>query len=257
MDNYINVSYEPVEEQKKEPVLLYAIGEVAKEVGEETSTIRHWSNKYYDFLDVQMCNTHRRYTKLDIDKLKVIKKCVEKRMTHNEIINTLKETNFDISIVEERFLDSQQPLDIQLFAAAITVELENKIKSMEENIVNTVIARIEKQNKSLNLTLEQQRQDMAITVDEIVSEKLGNAETKISDSVDKIVTDKVSSLTDNLERVNSNVSVVIDKTISDKLESFSEDIKEIKDQVRMAVVGKEELEKFDNNNKSWFRKLFG
>ena len=29
MDNYINVSYEPVEEQKKEPVLLYAIGEVA------------------------------------------------------------------------------------------------------------------------------------------------------------------------------------------------------------------------------------
>lgn len=236
MDNYINVSYEPADDKKKEPVLLYTIGEVAKEVGTETSTIRHWSNKFYDYLDVQMCNTHRRYTKLDIDKLKIIKKCVEKKMTHNEVINTIKETNFDISIVEERFLDAQQPLDIQLFASAIVVELENKIKGMEENIINTVLSRIEDQNRLLNLTLDQQRQDIAVTVDEIVSEKLSN-----------LVTD--------MKKVESEISNSVEEIMSDKLGCLTENIEEIKEQVKIAMVKQEEIERF-SNNKGWFSRIF-
>lgn len=182
MDSFINVSYESAEESKKEPVLLYSIGEVAKEIGVESSTIRHWSNKYYDFLDVQFCNTHRRYTKLDIDKLKIIKKCLEKKMSHNEIINTLKETNFDIAIVEQRFLDAQQPLDIQLFASAIVVELENKIRNMEVNITENILNNIREQNQLLDISLDKQREDIAVTVDEILTEKLNDTMEELKET---------------------------------------------------------------------------
>ena len=182
MDNYIDVSYEHTDNSKKEPTLLYSIGEVAKEVGVESSTIRHWSNIYYDFLDVQFCNTHRRYTKLDIDKLKIIKKCQERKMSHNEIMNTLKETNFDIAIVEQRFLDAQQPLDIQLFASAIVVELENKIKDMEISITENIMNRIKEQNQALNISLDKQREDIAVTVDEILTEKLTDTIDELKDT---------------------------------------------------------------------------
>ena len=78
--NYYDVSYEPVNNnQSPKPAIYYTIGEVSKELGEESSTVRYWSNKYYDFLDVEMCNTHRRFSRLDIDKLKVIQQCKQKK----------------------------------------------------------------------------------------------------------------------------------------------------------------------------------
>ena len=173
MNNYYDVNYEEVNNSPKPPQLYYSIGEVAKEVGEEPSTIRHWSNKYWDLLDVEYCNTHRRYSKLDIEKLKLIKKCSkEKKMTHNQIINTLKETNFDITVVERHFDDIQNPLDIQVLASAICVEIENRFSILEENIIKKVNSEIDKRIENESVILKDIKTEISATVDEVISEKI-------------------------------------------------------------------------------------
>ena len=173
MDNYYDVNYEEVGKSEKPPQTYYSIGEVGKEIGEETSTVRHWTNQYWDLLDVEYCNTHRRYTRLDIEKLKVIKKCLrEKKMKHNQVINVLRETNFDISIVEKHIGDIQKPLDIQVLASAICVEMENRIALLEERIINKVNLELNKKLEQEGNLLKEIRTELAVTVDEVVSEKL-------------------------------------------------------------------------------------
>lgn len=175
MDSYIDVNYNDVESKKPtENVLYYTIGEVAKELGEESSTIRYWSNKYHDLLDVELCNTHRRYTRLDIDKLRIVQKCKAKNMSHNQIINTLKETNFDIAIIEKNFDEVLNPLDLQVLTAALAVEVENQIMAMEDRIIQRMQEHMQSQIAMNERALESIREEVATTVDEIVSEKLSD-----------------------------------------------------------------------------------
>lgn len=181
-DNYYDTNYEEVTgETPKTPQLYYTIGDVAKELGEETSTIRYWSNKYHDLLDVELCNTHRRYSKLDIDKLRVVKKCKEKNMSHNQIINTLKETNFDITIIEKRFEDMQKPFDIQLLASALAVEVENRLKELEDNLFARITEHMNNQAENINNMADTIKEEVCTTVDEVINEKLEGLEDNIGD----------------------------------------------------------------------------
>lgn len=181
-DNYYDTNYEEVTgEAPKTPQLYYTIGDVAKELGEETSTIRYWSNKYHDLLDVELCNTHRRYSKLDIDKLRVVKKCKEKNMSHNQIINTLKETNFDITIIEKRFEDMQKPFDIQLLASALAVEVENRLKELEDNLFARITEHMNNQAENINNMADTIKEEVCTTVDEVINEKLEGLEDNIGD----------------------------------------------------------------------------
>lgn len=181
-DNYYDTNYEEVtDESPKMPQLYYTIGDVAKELGEETSTIRYWSNKYHDLLDVELCNTHRRYSKLDIDKLRVVKKCKEKNMSHNQIINTLKETNFDITIIEKRFEDMQKPFDIQLLASALAVEVENRLKELEDNLFARITEHMNNQAENVNNMADTIKEEVCTTVDEVINEKLEGIEDNIGD----------------------------------------------------------------------------
>ena len=181
-DNYYDTNYEEVtDESPKMPQLYYTIGDVAKELGEETSTIRYWSNKYHDLLDVELCNTHRRYSKLDIDKLRVVKKCKEKNMSHNQIINTLKETNFDITIIEKRFEDMQKPFDIQLLASALAVEVENRLKELEDNLFARITEHMNNQAENINNMADTIKEEVCTTVDEVINEKLEGLEDNIGD----------------------------------------------------------------------------
>lgn len=226
MDSYYDADYEEVGGKPQSPQLYYPIGEVSREVGEDASTIRFWSNKYHDLLDVEFCNTHRRYSKVDIEKLKLIKKCKEKKMSHNQIINTLKETNFDISVIEKHFDEMQKPLDIQVLASAICVEIENRFSALEESIVNRINLELDKRIEKESVILKDIRTELSATVDEVISEKI--------------------------EEVKGNY------------ESTNESINEIKNQLeeikQMSFVSKEEIEKMsykEGFGRKLYKLLFG
>lgn len=200
--NYYDVSYEHVNNnQSPKPAIYYTIGEVSKELGEESSTVRYWSNKYYDFLDVEMCNTHRRFSRLDIDKLKVIQQCKQKKMTHNQIINALKETNFDITVVENSINEINKHLDIQLLAAALSVEVNKRLDAMEERINEKINNKLDIQNDVIKKSLEDISEHICVTVDSMIEESLNEIEVKKED-LDKL-TSEISKQTEMIQEMKS------------------------------------------------------
>lgn len=200
--NYYDVSYEPVNNnQPPKPAIYYTIGEVSKELGEESSTVRYWSNKYYDFLDVEMCNTHRRFSRLDIDKLKVIQQCKRKKMTHNQTINALKETNFDITVVENSINEINKHLDIQLLAAALSVEVNKRLDAMEERINEKINNKLDIQNDVIKKSLEDISEHICVTVDSMIEESLNEIEVKKED-LDKL-TSEISKQTEMIQEMKS------------------------------------------------------
>lgn len=207
MDNYYDVNYEEVGKSEKPPQTYYSIGEVGKEIGEETSTVRHWTNQYWDLLDVEYCNTHRRYTRLDIEKLKVIKKCIrEKKMKHNQVINVLNETNFDISVIEKHIGDMQKPLDIQILASAICVEMENRFALLEESIIDKINLELDKRIEKEGELLKDIRMELSTTVDEVVSEKL--SELKQDYNITNEALKEVNSKLDELKMAHISLEEI-------------------------------------------------
>ena len=120
--------------------MYYSIGEVAKQLNEETSVIRYWSNRYYNYLDVISCNTHRRFSELDVAKLKVIQHCKNRNMTHKQIEAALKTTEFNEEEILNKMSNNQTELAAQTIAAAFVTELESKmtLKNVEDYAVNVL-----------------------------------------------------------------------------------------------------------------------
>lgn len=192
-DNIIDVNYTNTEDEeyvdknkeiRGEP-LFYTTTQVSEMVGVEPSTIRFWSKRFEDLLDIEISNRNKQYKKSDIEKLKFIKKLAkEDGMTLQQIEDYCNSKGFDIDNIKQSVMDSSNPLAIQTFISAMTIEIDKKLNSFADDLLN----RINDQNK-INFVMQQEINDklqetIAITVDEIVSEKLNQSLQEFKSHID-------------------------------------------------------------------------
>lgn len=170
---YIDVNYESVKESNEleniEGIYFNAV-QVSKMLGESDSTIRYWAKEFGDILNIKMINGIKKYTKTDIDNLKYIRKL-------------LKEDNFTISQAyeycckkgfnsETGLIDANNHLAVKSLITAMTMEMDDKIKSMQTNVIESnkeFMLKMMEFQKTIN---EEIQKSIAITVDEVVSDKL-------------------------------------------------------------------------------------
>ncbi|MHB9924615.1 helix-turn-helix domain-containing protein [Clostridium botulinum] len=195
-DNIIDAEFTNVEENinnedtktrliRGEP-LFYTTTQVSEMVGVEPSTIRFWSKRFENLLDVEISNKNKQYKKLDVEKLKFIKKLTrEDGLTLQQVQDYCSTKGFDINEIEQSVVDSSNPLAIQTIMSALTVEIDKKLNSFSENLLNE----IDKRQKS-GILIQQEMNDklhetIALTVDEIVSEKLDKSVSEFKSYVDE------------------------------------------------------------------------
>ena len=207
--------------------MYYSIGEVAKQLNEETSVIRYWSNRYYNYLDVISCNTHRRFSELDVAKLKVIQHCKKRNMTHKQIEAALKTTEFNEEEILNKMSNNQTELAAQTIAAAFITELESKMNELNANMLNSIQECIDK------------------TISEHIDTKLNE------------IGESSANLLDRVEYLKDNI--VKDDDLNKHFAGIKSEIDEIKEgqneQTEFAKFVLEQLKKQENHNKSWFKKL--
>lgn len=196
-ENIIDVDYNDINNDKiknnnkiinGEP-LFYTTTQVSEMVGVEPSTIRFWTKRFERLLDIEVSNRNKQYKKSDVEKLKFIKKLAkEDGLTLQQIEDYAITKGFDMDNIEKNILDSSNPLAIQTFIAAMTVEIDKKLNIFSENLLN----KINEQNKDqfkINFTIQQEMNDklqetIALTVDEIVTEKLNTKLKELSITLD-------------------------------------------------------------------------
>ncbi|APH20823.1 TPA: helix-turn-helix domain-containing protein [Clostridium botulinum] len=182
--------------------LFHTTSQVAEMVGVPKSTITYWSRVFRDLLDVE----NKRYRKIDIEKLKFIKKLTkEDGLTLKQVSEYCSTKGFDINEIEQSVVDSSNPLAIQTIMSALSVEIDKKLNSFSDELLN----KIDEKQKS-GILIQQEMNDklhetIALTVDEIVSEKLDKSVSEFKCYVDEKERQATKKDTEMLDMLKNNM----------------------------------------------------
>ena len=185
-DEYIDAEYNDVPDRiiNGEP-LFYSTIQVAELVGVDASTIRYWSKRFDNLLDIQVSNKNKQYRKSDISKLKFIKKLAkEDGLSLQQVEDYCSTKGFNLEDIENAVLDQSNPLAVQVFTSAVMSEINQNLNSFAEKL----LAQIDEKNKNHIISQqelnEKLREEIVTTVDEVVSEKLDTKLTELKDFID-------------------------------------------------------------------------
>lgn len=196
VENYEELS----NEINGDSLLFYTTAQVAAIVGVAASTIRFWSKRFEGLLDIQISNRNRQFKKSDIDKLSFIKKLSkDEGLTLQQVDDYCATKGFDI---DKQMVQGNNPLAIQTFVTAMTVEMDKKFDEMQEKSLA-----MQKQLQEITLNRQEEmnnklQQEMIATVDEVVSEKLDSAIDMVKIYMDKkelIAKDRDTKLIDSMK----------------------------------------------------------
>lgn len=200
--------------------IYYSTGQVADILCENDSTIRYWCIQFNNILNIKTSGRNRQFTETDIEKLRYIQKL-------------LRKDNFTIKQVQE--IATEQQLDlignnkvekdnfmIQAIAKALTIELDNKFQLIQDQL-----------NTSLEL-------------------KLNEAKQKQSEEINQLKLD----LSNKIEE-NQKLMEAIIKEQNSKAEKRDIELVNSLKQVQEITKRQYELHQKENENKGFFKRLFG
>jgi DNA-binding transcriptional MerR regulator len=153
----------------KEP-LYYTRNQVAKMLNVKESTVSYWSKEFQPLLKLKIINMIRRYTKQDVQNLMFIQRLLkEDGLTVQQAFDYCSEKGFDN---EKGLIDQQNPLAVQTFISAMTVEFDKKVAEMQNGIIAQQQQMINSLQQIILTSNEDLRKEINLTVDETITEKM-------------------------------------------------------------------------------------
>jgi hypothetical protein len=226
-DNIQDVDFEEVTEDKKNirgSVLYYSTSQVSTLLNQPDSKIRYYTSVFDDILKIQISNKQRRYTEQDIEKLKFIIELKNEGMTIKQIQEYAQEVDFNAENGKIQIKESN-PLSIQALAKALMEEQEKQILLFKQQVIDEVSLQLKNQlevikinNEMITNTLTER---VAITVDEVVSEKLETNLTEVKTHIDQS-TEKTNQLHQDNKKILEEIALDMTemKEINNKLKEI-------------------------------------
>lgn len=273
-------------------LVYYTATQVAEIVGEPVTTIYSWvkDDCFGDLLKLNKVNGRRVFTKQDIENIKYIKELRLRNYSIQQTRDYISKQGFEFGEYNSGLVDPRDPLGFEALAIKITQKQNEELQKFKNDLAQKIFEFMEQAVEHQKQYLQTVVDDMSISletkigrIEEInentinktndklveftnsINDRLKEQENNISEiykESGKDLLDKIEDVSVSFEKINSdiktmesNISDTVDKTINHKLDSFTEDIVEIKEQVKIAMVTKEEIERF-SRNKSWFNRLF-
>jgi DNA-binding transcriptional MerR regulator len=173
---------------------------VAEILGESDSKVRYYTKEFdslFDEGDIEISNKQRRYTQKSIDKLKYFIELKNDGLTIKQIREYCEEVEWDENkgiVVKE-----STPLHVQMIATAIMEQQNKQFAELQENFNNQMLE-LKKFHADQNQKLKDQlKNEVALRVDEVVSEKLNEHLSKID--VELEVTKETNEKVDRLREL--------------------------------------------------------
>lgn len=179
MDESIrDVEFTPVEEKTEEKrirgtALYYSTSQVATILGESDSKIRYYVKEFdelFDDGDISVINKQRRFTQKSIDKLKYFIELKSEGMTIKQIREYCQEIEWDKD--KGVILPDSTPLPIQAIASAVREQTNQDLIGFKDDILNSLKEYMVTQQQQYENMKEKLIKEVALTVDEVVSDKM-------------------------------------------------------------------------------------
>lgn len=176
MDNktFIEANYEEIQNHNINGKPLYfTTKQTAEIVDVEPSTIRYWSKRFKDLLNIEVSNRNKQYKESDIEKLRFIKKLTkEDGFTLTQVEEYANTKGFDIKDVQNAVMDRQDPLAIQAFTAAMMLEMDKKLDNFSEQLMSKIDNKLEQYAILQHEENEKMREITMSILDGIISDRL-------------------------------------------------------------------------------------
>lgn len=196
--------------------LYYSTSQVANILNQSDSKIRYYTNVFDEILNIEISNKQRRYTDVDIDKMRFLIELKDEGMTIKQIQEYCQQVDFEDT--KEIQIKENNPLSIQSMAKALLEEQAKLILEMKNELVINHMKLV-----------EDLKEDISLTVDQVMSEKIEEINSNINKNFDDIR--KELDITTNM---------------NEKLDIIRKSMEE----------RKEQNEKNETKSKSFWRKLF-
>lgn len=145
--NVQDVDYTEVQDKTiRGEALYYSTNQVAKILDISDSKVRYYTTVFADILNIEFHNKQRRFTKVDIDKLKFLTELKEDGMTIKQIQEYCQEVDFNNG--GEVQIKENNPLSIQTLAKALLEQQQMMLEEFRKDLSEDI------------------RKEVAITVDD-------------------------------------------------------------------------------------------
>jgi DNA-binding transcriptional MerR regulator len=248
-DHIIETDFEEIDKEEliqhkninKEP-LYYTRVQVASILKVKESTVSYWSKEFQPLLKLKIINMTRKYTKQDIQNLMFIQKLLkEDGLTIQQAFDYCSEKGFNN---EKGLIDQQNPLAIQTFISAMTVEFDKKVAEMQDNIIKKHYEMKESLEKIVLKNNEKLKKEMCLTLDETVTEKMNEFKDDNIKSTNELKKQMVN-IFDELDRKSEERDLKL-------VEKLRDDIKDAK--IKALELEIEELK--SNQHQGFFERMF-
>ena len=160
-------------------ILYYSTNQVATLLGEKDSKIRYYTKFFEDILNIETSNIQKQYTEEDIEKLKYIIELKNDGMTLKQIKEFCEEVDFKKG---EVIVKDSNPLSIKALAQALMEEQSKQIELMKTDILSELKQFVLEQSKYQEITFDKIKEDICVSIDDSVSEKLDGTIEELKDT---------------------------------------------------------------------------
>lgn len=220
MDKFQDVEFEAVDNNSNEKtirgsVLYYNTSQVADILGITDSKVRYYSKVFDNILNIEVINKQRKYKQSDIDKLKYMCELKEEGLSIKQIEQYCSEVSFEEDGKVQ--VKESNPLSIKALSQMLMKHQEEQIIAMEGRIINKLENYIQAQENNNTEIIEKVKEEISITVDEVVSEKLENHLEKTIEE-NKVIKEELAEHKKMLEEIKNTAYVSMEEIKKQKQE---------------------------------------
>ena len=227
--NVVDVEFQDIDNE-----IYLTAPQIAQRIKDTDIRVRHWADVFGDLIGIEKLNGRKRYKESDVYKFAFIKDLLDnKNFRHDQARLYLSKNGFKYAEYDSGLVDIKDPLGFQALAAALSVEVDNKLNNFAENLLSNISNQLnEYLVKQMQINIEM-KAEVEAAVDDIVSEKLEQQKQEI-----KIILD-----------YQEQKAKTRDIELIDKLKSSMQDHQHQYEQ-------QFQLQQQSQTKKSFFRRLF-
>lgn len=248
-EDIIDVNYQELDDDMFDKEIngspmYYTRSQVARILDEPADTIGYWSRTFGKYLNIAISNKNRVYTKKNIEQLKFIKKLKrEDGLTTKQIEEYCSEKGF----TEDGLIDQSKPLAIKVVTEALLAEMNTQLAEFKKDMTKQVAEILIESQKLLlqnnEIALNNIKDEICVTVDEVVSEKMNEKIKNINSSIKETIKEQQDEFINKLDKREEEAKkrlLEIDNNLKKSMEEQKRQFTEIQ----------------NSNKKSFFSRLF-
>lgn len=163
--------------------------QMAQRINETETRVRYWADHEHfgKLIGTEIVNDRKRYKESEVFKYMFIKDLLDnKNMTHEQAKKYISKHGFKYAEFDSGLVNPKDPLGFEALASALSIKVDEKLKSISEEIISNVKNVLIEYAVHQNDKNTQLKAEIEASVGDIVTEKLEQTMTRVEEKQEEL-----------------------------------------------------------------------